>query len=42
MDVGDATFVVTDVETTGTSASDHRLLEVGAVKVHDGTVVDQF
>ncbi len=42
MDIADATFVVTDVETTGTSADDNRILEIGAVKVQDGDVVDRF
>jgi len=42
MNIDDATFVVTDVETTGTSANDHRILEVGAVKVQGGEAVDRF
>ena len=42
MDTADATFVVTDVETTGTSAEDGCILEIGAVKVRDGGVVDRF
>ena len=42
MTIADATFVVTDVETTGTSADTDRILEIGAVKVQDGAVVDQF
>ena len=42
MSLSDATFVVTDVETTGTSADDHRIIELGAVKVCDGDVVDRF
>ncbi|MFB6280109.1 MAG: DEDD exonuclease domain-containing protein [Salinibacter sp.] len=42
MDISDATFVVTDVETTGTSADEGRILEIGAVKVRDGTVVDRY
>jgi len=42
MNLSDATFVVTDVETTGTSADDHRVIELGAVKVCDGDVVDRF
>jgi DNA polymerase-3 subunit epsilon len=42
MDISDATFVVTDVETTGTSAEEGRILEIGAVKVRDGTVVDRY
>jgi len=42
MDIADATFVVTDVETTGTSAEESRILELGAVKVQDGAVVDRY
>jgi len=42
MHVSDATFVVTDTETTGTSAEEDRLLEVGAVKVQGGAVKDRF
>ena len=42
MSVSDATFVVTDVETTGTSADQHRIMELGAVKVRDGEAVDRF
>lgn len=42
MDIRESTLVVTDVETTGTSADDHRILEIGAVKVSDGSIVDRF
>ncbi|MFB6230067.1 MAG: DEDD exonuclease domain-containing protein [Salinibacter sp.] len=42
MEVTDATFVVTDVETTGTSADTNRVIELGAVKVRDGQVLDRF
>lgn len=42
MEIADATFVVTDVETTGTSADTHRVIEIGAVKVRDGRVLDRF
>jgi DNA polymerase-3 subunit epsilon len=42
MHVSDATFVVTDTETTGTSADENRIIELGAVKVRDGEVVDRF
>ncbi len=40
--IHEATFVVVDTETTGTSAANDRLLEVAAVKVRGGQVVDQF
>ena len=36
------TFVVFDVETTGFSAIDDRIIEMGAVKIHDGKVIDNF
>ncbi|WP_150243632.1 DEDD exonuclease domain-containing protein [Nocardiopsis quinghaiensis] len=37
-----ATFVVLDLETTGTSATDSRITEVGAVRWRGGEVVDEF
>jgi DNA polymerase III subunit epsilon len=37
-----STFVVTDTETTGTRAGEDRLIEVAAVKVRGGEVVDTF
>ena len=36
------TFVVFDVETTGFSATDDRVIEMGAVKIKDGKVIDNF
>jgi DNA polymerase-3 subunit epsilon len=42
MTVSDATFVVTDTETTGTKAESNRIIEIGAVKVEDGAIVDRF
>ena len=38
----EATFVVTDTETTGTRADDDRLIEIGAVKVRGGEIVGTF
>ncbi len=38
----EATFVVTDTETTGTRAGEDRVIEIGAVKVRGGEVVDTF
>ena len=37
----DATFTVTDVETTGRSPSQHRITEVAVVCVADGEIVDE-
>lgn len=42
MKIDDAVFVVTDTETTGTSAARNRLLEIAAVKVRGGEVIDTF
>lgn len=39
--IDEATFVITDVETTGTSRSS-RVIEVGAVKVRGGEIIDRF
>ena len=40
--LSDATFVVTDTETTGGSAASDRLIEIGAVKLRHGEVVERF
>ncbi len=40
MQVRDATFVIVDLETTGTHATRDRIIEVGAVKMRSGEVVD--
>ncbi len=36
------TFVVFDLETTGFSSSFDRIIEIGAVKIHNGEVIDVF
>ncbi len=36
------TYVVIDLETTGLSAADHDIIEIGAVRVKDMTVEDSF
>ncbi len=42
MRIEDATFVVTDTETTGTKAASNRIIEIGAVKVHGGEITERF
>jgi len=41
IDPGQA-YVVVDVETTGGRGEQHRVTEIGAVKVRDGEIVDRF
>ena len=36
------TYVVFDIETTGFSSSRNRIIEIGAVKVKNGVIVDKF
>lgn len=36
------TFVVTDIETTGTNALQDKITEIGAVKIVDGTITESF
>ncbi len=36
------TYVVFDLETTGLSPNVHKIIEIGAVKVTDGKIVDRF
>jgi len=38
----DDTFVVFDIETTGFSSVEDRIIEIGAVKVQNGEIVDYF
>ncbi len=38
----DDTFVVFDIETTGLSFKDNNIIEIGAVKVKGGEVIDRF
>ncbi len=42
MDLQDVSFIVTDTETTGSQADKHRIVEIGAVKVKGGEVVDTY
>ena len=38
----DATYVVFDVETTGLSAVYNTIIELAAVKIHNGEIIDRF
>ena len=38
----DSTFVVFDIETTGFSAVNDRIIEIGAVKVENGVITEKF
>ncbi len=42
MSIDDVTFVVTDTETTGAVAGHDRMIEIGAVKIRGGQIVDRF
>jgi len=36
------TFVVLDIETTGFSPTAHKITEIGAVKIEDGVIIEEF
>nr|MCR5054786.1 PolC-type DNA polymerase III [Lachnospiraceae bacterium] len=38
----DSDFVVFDIETTGFSADKEKIIEIGAVKIREGKIVDRF
>ncbi|OUM88376.1 MAG: PolC-type DNA polymerase III [Bacillus thermozeamaize] len=40
--LAEATYVIFDTETTGLSANYHELIEIGAVKMKNGQVIDRY
>jgi len=40
--LGDVTFVVVDIETTGSAPARHAMTEIGAVKIQGQKIVDRF
>lgn len=42
LDLSEATYVVFDVETTGLSSVYDKIIELAAVKMHKGNVIDRF
>lgn len=42
MKIKDAVFTVVDVETTGSNPDKNRVMEIGAVKITQGKIVDTF
>jgi DNA polymerase-3 subunit epsilon len=41
-DLDDATFCIVDIETNGSRPSKHQIIEIGAVKVKNRTIIDTF
>lgn len=42
LDINDSVFCVVDVETNGSKADLHQIIEIGAVKVQNGEIIDRF
>src|SRR5215207_770413 len=40
--LSEASYVVLDLETTGAKAPPCRIIEIGAYRVHNGSIVDEF
>ncbi len=41
-DLDDATFCIVDIETNGSRPSKHQVIEIGAVKVKNRTIIDSY
>jgi DNA polymerase-3 subunit alpha (Gram-positive type) len=42
IDLGSAEYVVFDIETTGLSVQSHKIIEVAAIRMKDGQLLDRF
>jgi DNA polymerase-3 subunit epsilon len=42
MSIKDAEFCIVDIETNGSKIDKHQIIEIGAVKVRDGVIIDKF
>lgn len=42
MPIEDATFCIVDIETNGSKTDKHQIIEIGAVKVKNRTIIDHF
>lgn len=42
LDLNDATYVIYDLETTGLSSNYHEIIEIAAVKMKNGFIIDEF
>ena len=40
--IEDATFCIVDIETNGSKPERHQIIEIGAVKVRNGQIIDQY
>lgn len=40
--ISEKTFVVFDIETTGFNSIEDRIIEIGAIKIKNGKVIDEF
>ena len=40
--LGDAVFCIVDIETNGSKPEKHQVIEIGAVKVKNNTIIDRF
>ena len=40
--ISDTTFCIVDIETNGSKPDKHQIIEIGAVKVHNMTIVDTY